>query len=285
MSMRTTNELFDLLRHVAISDERIRVMTLEGSRVNPNATPDIWQDYDVTFLVVDLESFTQSDEWLKVFGDIVIMQKPEAMELFPPDIPAGWFSYLMLFADGIKIDLTLVPLADINQYLKQDPLIKVLIDKDGICPELPSPSDKQFWIQKPSAVFVDDCANEFCFSSTYAAKGLLRNELLCANWIFEHIMRVELFRMLGYLSGVRNGFPLNTGKHDKFLLHFLSDNECEAVLKTYRLEDVDAAWDALYTALDLFGNALVEVCDSLSYPCPYYLEKVKEYIEMLRTMK
>ena len=154
--MRTSEELFILFDTIAASDHRIRVMTLEGSRVNAYITPDIWQDYDITFLVTDVESFIQSDEWLSVFGDIVFLQKPEAMKLFPPDFPDGWFSYLMLFSDGVKIDLTLVPLTNIYTYFRQDPLIKVLLDKDGICPNIQPPSDAKFWVQRPSEIFVSE---------------------------------------------------------------------------------------------------------------------------------
>ena len=116
--MRDSVEMFALFKDVVRSDERIRTMTLEGSRVNPAVTPDAWQDYDLTFLVTDVGSFTRSDEWLARFGDIVLMQKPEAMELFPPDFPTGWFSYLMLFSDGVKIDLTLIPCEDWGEYLR-----------------------------------------------------------------------------------------------------------------------------------------------------------------------
>ncbi len=283
--MRTSEEMFALFHKVAALDERIRVMTLEGSRVNPSVIPDVWQDYDITFLVTDVESFMQSDEWLWAFGEIVFMQKPEAMELFPPDFPNGWFSYLMLFSDGVKIDLTLVPCADVDEYFKQDPLIQVLLDKDGICPDSLKPSDERFWIQKPSAGFVRDCANEFFFSSTYVAKALLRNELLFANWTFEHILHVELLRMLGYLAGVQNGFPLNTGKHDKWLLRLLPDEICEEMLKTYQLGSIEATWDSLYAAMDLFGASMAKVCGFLAYECPDYLEKVKKYIEILKSMK
>ena len=87
--MRTSKEMFSLFETIANNDSRIRVMTLEGSRVNPNVTPDIWQDYDITFLVNDIDSFTCSDEWLSVFGDRIFMQKPEAMDLFPADMPDG----------------------------------------------------------------------------------------------------------------------------------------------------------------------------------------------------
>ena len=216
--MRTSAEMCALFTRIARSDERIHAATLEGSRVNSSVPPDAWQDYDAAFLVTDVESFTRSEAWLEAFGDVVFLQKPEAMELFPPDFPARWFSYLMLFSDGTKIDLTLVPDTDAAEYARQDPLIRVLLDKDGVCADIKEPFDERFWIQKPRPAYVGDCANEFFFACTYAARGLLRNELLFANWMFEQILRVELLRMLGYAAGARNGFPLNTGKHDKWLL-------------------------------------------------------------------
>ena len=61
--MRSEEEMFRLFERIAAEDDRIRVMTLEGSRVNPHIKPDIWQDYDITFLVTDLESYMVSDEW------------------------------------------------------------------------------------------------------------------------------------------------------------------------------------------------------------------------------
>ena len=66
--MRTVREMFALFERVARSDERIRALTLEGSRVNPSVTPDVWQDYDITFLVTEVESFLRCDAWLEVFG-------------------------------------------------------------------------------------------------------------------------------------------------------------------------------------------------------------------------
>lgn len=282
--MRTSDEVYALLERIARADGRIRVMTLEGSRVNPNAASDAWQDYDVTFLVTDVASFTCSDAWLAAFGDLVFMQKPEAMELFPPDFPDGWFSYLMLFSDGLKIDLTLVPVKDALPYFEQDPLIEVLLDKDGIAPRLPPASDERFWVQKPTAACVDDCANEFFLSCTYVARGLLRDELLFANGVFDEIVRVELRRMLGYLAGARSGFPLNTGKRDKFLLRFLTEGERADLFATYRLDTVEAAWSALHGAMDLFERAVQETCATLAYPCPAYGAPVEGHIEALQRL-
>lgn len=70
----------------AKADERVRMVTLEGSRTNINIPPDHFQDYDITFFVTDMQSFMADDEWLNVFGERLIMQKPEDMELFPAEL-------------------------------------------------------------------------------------------------------------------------------------------------------------------------------------------------------
>lgn len=282
--MGSADEMFSLFDRMARGDGRIRAMTLEGSRVNPSVTPDIWQDYDIAFLVTDVEDFTRSDAWLSAFGEVAFMQKPEAMALFPPDFPEGWFSYLMLLADGVRIDLTLVPLTDVDAYFAQDPLIKVLLDKDGVCPALPVPTDERFRVARPGAAFVADCANEFFLSCSSVAKGLLRGELLFANGVFDEVTRGELLRMLGYLAGARHGFPLNTGKRDKWLPRFLSDGERAKLLATYRLDGIDAAWRALQVAMDLFEAALAEVCATLGCPHPDCAEKVAGYIDTLKAL-
>ncbi len=42
--MRTEQEMYDLILKVAKEDERIRAVYIDGSRTNPNAPRDIFQD-------------------------------------------------------------------------------------------------------------------------------------------------------------------------------------------------------------------------------------------------
>ena len=91
--MRTEKEIYDLVLNFAFQDERIRIVTLEGSRTNVNIPKDNLQDYDITFFVIDMGEFLKSDDWLSVFGNRIMMQKPEDMELFPPEEKG--FSYIM----------------------------------------------------------------------------------------------------------------------------------------------------------------------------------------------
>lgn len=89
---------------VAEKDHRIRVVGMEGSRTNPNVPRDEFQDYNISFLVTEMERFLAEAAWLEVFGKQIILQKPEAVELLPPEL-GNWFSYLMLFTDGVKMIL------------------------------------------------------------------------------------------------------------------------------------------------------------------------------------
>ena len=80
----------------------IRIVGMEGSRTNKNVPKDEFQDFDITYFVDDIGCFTQNDNWLTYFGTIIMMQKPEDMELFPPEQPG--YSYLILFDDYCKLD-------------------------------------------------------------------------------------------------------------------------------------------------------------------------------------
>jgi aminoglycoside 6-adenylyltransferase len=62
--MRSEKEMMDLVLSLAEQDERIRIVTLEGSRANINIPKDEFQDYDITYFVSDIEPFISNDDWL-----------------------------------------------------------------------------------------------------------------------------------------------------------------------------------------------------------------------------
>ena len=53
--MRTEQEMMDLILTFAEKDERIKVVGMEGSRTNVHVPKDEFQDYDVTYVVTDME--------------------------------------------------------------------------------------------------------------------------------------------------------------------------------------------------------------------------------------
>ena len=274
--MRSEKEMFDLILDFAKNDERIRVVGMEGSRTNINIPKDDFQDYDITYIVTDKDSFTKSDDWLDVFGKRILMQKPEDMDLFPAE--SDWFSYLMYFEDDIKIDLKVVPINYLEKYLKWDKLIKILLDKDSLVLNPPIPTDEDYWINKPSSEFFDDCCNEFWWVSAYIAKGLFRKELLFASWHMEQIERVELFRMLSWKIGIDYGYGFSIGKHSKFINKYLSESEWALLMKTYRMDSLENCWAALEAAQQLFRQSSCYVAEKFDYVYPDYDVQITNYI-------
>ena len=142
--MRTEAEMMGLILDYARDHEQVRAVVMNGSRANPNAKKDPFQDYDIVYFVTDVEPFRRNPEIVRFFGDILILQTPEDM-VDPPPENDGSYGYLMQFMDGNRIDLGFVPLEKI-QSCGEDTLTIVLLDKDRRIGELPPPSDRGYSI-------------------------------------------------------------------------------------------------------------------------------------------
>src|SRR5690554_5488947 len=92
----------------ATKDERIKAVYMNGSRTNINAPSDIFRDFDIVYVVDEIRPFIEDKTWIHNFGEILMMQEPESND--------KWlgrkvnfdkrYAYLMLFRDGIRIDLS-----------------------------------------------------------------------------------------------------------------------------------------------------------------------------------
>ncbi|MGW8959208.1 aminoglycoside 6-adenylyltransferase [Paenibacillus sp. NPDC055715] len=173
--MRSEHEMLHTILQFAQEDEQVRAVIMNGSRANPHAPQDIFQDYDVVFLVSSVDSFVQDRRWINSFGELIIMQTTDE-NMKPVPISHDRFAFLMLFTDGNRIDLTLYP-ADNIANLERDSLSVLLLDKDGLVEPFPPPSLQDYMTLPPTfQTFANSC-NEFWWVSTYVAKGLWRQEL------------------------------------------------------------------------------------------------------------
>lgn len=279
--MRNEQEMMRMFVDFAIEDERIRLATLEGSRTNRNIPRDSFQDYDISYFVTDMESFKEDDRWLDRFGKRAMMQKPEDMELFPAEL-GNWFSYIILFEDGNKLDLTLIPVNEAEDYFaNSDGLVEVLLDKDALVQTEVIASDRQYWIQKPTARAFDDCCNEFWMVSTYVVKGLARKEILFAIDHLNEIARPNLLRMMSWQIGVEQGFSFSVGKNYKYIDRYLPKETWDALLSTYSGNSYPNMWQSLFTCYVLFRTSSKSVAESLGYMYPDYDEAVAKYTEKI----
>ena len=136
--MRSEKEMYDLILGYANADENIRAVILNGSRANPNRKPDPFNDFDIVYLVRDLTPCKEK-AYYKDFGEILVFERTDESELFKEHFPE-FVCYLMQFADGNRIDLTVSSIDRWEVYCYDDRLSVVLLDKDNALPKLPEPN-------------------------------------------------------------------------------------------------------------------------------------------------
>ncbi|MGJ7033696.1 aminoglycoside 6-adenylyltransferase [Niabella hirudinis] len=278
--------MMELIMEVA-KDPRIRAVLQDGSRSNPDVTPDIFQDFDIIYVVEELAPFLNDHSWVDVFGEQLILQLPEAMELYPPTPELeGAFSYLLQFKDGNRIDLTIVSVERLEPFTR-DSLCKVIWDKAGIFNDHPLPpsSDASYIVRQPSARSFTDCCNEFWYTNAGLAKGLWRGEVVLAQELISQVIRAALLQMMNWYIGCRHGFGVNTGKFGKYYQRYLEPGLYQKLLATYPVADLQQIWRSVYTAQELFREAAQAIAEELGYTYPADWDKnVTAYMQHVQQL-
>lgn len=260
--MRSEQQMMELIVHVAQQHEHVRAVAMNGSRVNPVATRDSFQDYDVVYIVDEMQFFMDNHNWVDVFGERIIMQMPELGTLVPP-ANNGSFMYLMLFADGNRIDLRLLPMEQRYDYVQEDTLTRIMLDKDGIMPTIPSPTDASHRIQLPTAQHFADCCNEFWWVSNYIAKGLRRGELLYALDHLNRYVRPMLELLLSWQVASEHPEGINIGKSGKYLHNHLPNATYQRLLGTYPRAETAHIWNAVWIMTSLFDETARQLAQTM----------------------
>lgn len=275
--MRTEKEMLDLILNIAKQDKNVKAVCMNGSRVNEKIQPDVHQDFDIVYIVENLKDIIADFEWINKFGNRIITQFPEAQDLYLSELEER-YPILMMFDDYNRIDLTLLSKYKIPEYLAEDDLIQVLLDKENLLPKNKRISESRHWISKPYQKLFDECINEFYWISTYVMKGIWRNELL---YSIDHlnISRRMLLLMLAWDEGYKFNFQVNFGKSYKYLPKYLESNKYSELISTYPYLDITEIKKALFKMIEMFDYVTVRVSDKckLNYDTEDYVE-VKKYI-------
>ncbi len=264
--MRSEREMFDLIVETAQADDRIRAVIMNGSRANPHAPRDIFQDFDIVYLVTDVAPYKNNLEWIKRFGKLMILQMPEDMD-DPPGFGGDCFVYLMQFADGNRIDLGLYLIARLAD-LGRDSLSVLLLDKDGVVEPFDPPSERDYLPTTPTLKAFADCTNEFWWVCPYVAKGLWRQEILYAKHMLDVVVREQLMRMLRWHIGAKTNFACTPGKNGKYFRQYLAPELWDMLERTYAGANYDHTWEALFVMCELFRKVALPLAEQfgLEYP-------------------
>jgi len=265
--LRSEKEIMELILNFAEKDELIRAVYMNGSRTNPNIEKDIYQDYDIVYVVSETNSFLENKNWITAFGDIAIVQEPDLV-----DIAFGIehdfnnrYVWLILFKDGNRIDLSIEVKEKMLEGYLEDKLTVLLMDKDNCLPYIAPPTDEDYWVKKPTELQYISCCNEFWWCLNNVGKGIARDELPYAMWMFNVVVRDMLVKMIEWHIGVTTNFSVSTGKLGKFFKKYLSNELYEMYSKTYSDADYDNFWMAIFNACELFRTTALHVGKYFGY--------------------
>lgn len=265
--MRSEQEMLNLILKVANEDERIRAVYMSGSRANPNVKKDIYQDYDIGYVVTETKSFLDDKNWINVFGDIAIVEEPDLVDLafgIKHDFNRS-YTWLMLFKDGNRIDLGIEIKDKMLEEYTREKLTIPLLDKDNCLPKIPPPTDEDYWVKKPAEQEYISCCTEFWWCLNNVAKGIARDELPYAMWMFNVVVRDMLVKMIEWYIGINTDFSVSAGKKGKYFKKYLSDNLYEMYSKTYSDGDYNNLWAAVFNACELFRITATDVSEQLKF--------------------
>ena len=236
------DKMMDLILRIA-EFLKVEAVALSGSRTTTDSPKDEFQDYDVVYIVEDLEDLISDLSWLDQFGKRIIKQ----------EVTLGHRRlYLMLFEDGNRIDLTLCPKEHIQEWVDSEAGFRVLKDEKGLFEAYQS-NAKRYWTAPPSKEeFVASC-NEFWWVSAYVVKGIRRNQLIYATDHLYGICHQELLKILAWQVASDKGI-VDIGKNYKHLFHYLPDEKEKEFSKLLNLSNLEELTQSLFATMNVFDR-------------------------------
>lgn len=240
--MRTDTEIMTLILQIA-DTLKVEAIALSGSRTNPQSVKDEFQDYDVVYIVDDLEDLISDLSWLDQFGNRLIEQH---------NIVGHRHLYLMLFEDGNRIDLTLCPKEHIKEWVDSEANFEVIKDDKGLF-EAYQPNAKRYWIAPPSEEEFAASCNEFWWVSAYVVKAIRRNQLIYATDHLYGICQQELLKVLAWQVTSDRG-AVDIGKNYKHLFQYLPAEKEKEFSALLDLSSFDKITQSLFSTLKGFDR-------------------------------
>ena len=242
INMRTDPEMLNLILHTA-KTLQVEAVAMSGSQTNPKAPKDEFQDYDVVYVVDDLDTLTSNLAWLDQFGMRLIEQH---------NVLGHRRLYLMLFEDGNRIDLTLCPKESIQEWVDSEAGFKVLKDDKGLFDSY-IPSPKRYWTAPPTEEEFAASCNEFWWVSAYVVKAIRRNQLIYATDHLYGICQQELLKVLAWQVTSDRG-AVDIGKNYKYLFQYLSAEQEKEFSALLDLSSFDKITQSLFATMGLFNR-------------------------------
>ena len=259
--MRVETEMLDIILKTA-ETLQVKAVAMSGSRTNPKAPKDEFQDYDVVYVVDDLDNLTSNLSWLDHFGKRIIEQ----------EVRLGHRRlFLMLFEDGNRIDLTLCPKEHIQEWVDSEAVFTVLEDSEHLF-EPYSQNLERYWTSPASQTDFEKTCNEFWWVSSYVVKGICRKQLIYATDHLYGICQQELLKVLSWQVASEKG-AVDIGKNYKYLFNYFPTEKEKEFSNLLDFSNIEKITQSLFATMQLFHQEAQFFAHKMGF---YYDKEVAE---------
>ena len=268
INMRAETEMLDLILQTA-KTLQVKAVAMSGSRTDTKAPKDEFQDYDVVYVVENLDELITDLSWLDRFGKRIIEQ----------EVTLGQRRlYLMLFEDGNRIDLTLCPKEHMKEWVDSESKFIVLEDEKGLFAPY-SPTPQRYWTSPASETDFEKSCNEFWWVSAYVVKGICRKQVIYATNHLYGICQQELLKVLSWQVASDRG-KIDIGKNYKYLFNYLPAEKEKQFSNLLDFSSLDEIPQSLFATMELFHREAQRLAQKLGFDYDKEVaEKMIQYAE------
>ena len=281
--MNSYDIIMEKLVSFAKESELIQAMILFGSRARQKNVADQYSDYDIIFLVKDVDYFMNTDQWLNQIEKYYIsFLEPTAADgqerrvFFDDAMDMDFLFYDVTRSEKLAADST------IQSFFSRG--YKVLVDKidfNGAIernkPSIQSEEVKTVFSEKE---FIN-LANTFWFHSIWAVKKILRGEIWAAKNCVDGYMKNLLRQMLeGYSKAVKSE-NFDVWHDGRFFDHWVEEDIKKQLKTAYGTYDAKDILKALNNTMHIFSEVSMKTAALLDYDNPiaaetYAVEQVEK---------
>ena len=268
INMRTETEMLDVILQTA-KTLQVKAVAMSGSRACPKAPKDEFQDYDLVYIVEDLDNLTSDLSWLNQFGKRIIEQEVGL---------GNRRLYLMLFEDGNRIDLTLCPKEHMQGWVDSEAGFAVLEDPENLF-EAYFPNIERYWITPATEKDFEKACNEFWWVSAYVVKGICRKQVIYVTDHLYGICQQELLKILAWQVASDRG-KVDIGKNYKYLFQYLPTEKEKEFSALLDFSSVEKLTQSLFATMQLFHREAQILAQKMGFAYDKEVaEKMMRYAE------
>ena len=261
INMRTETKMLDVILKTA-ETLQVEAVAMSGSRTDTKASKDEFQDYDVVYVVENLDKLITDLSWLDQFGKRIIEQ----------EVGLGQRRLcLMLFEDGNRIDLTLCPKDYIQEWIDSEAGFTVLEDLEHLF-EPYSPNIERYWTNSATEKDFEKVCNEFWWVSAYVVKGICRKQVIYATDHLYGICQQELLKVLAWKVSSDRG-KVDIGKNYKYLFNYLPVEKEKEFSNLLDFSSIEKLSHSLFATMNFFHQEAQSLAKKLGF---HYDKEVAE---------